>query len=527
MTISSTQTRISYNGNGVTTEFAFPYLFLAAADLEVRLVAANGAVTLLTLNTDYTVTGVGDDNGGEITLNVAPAVGQRLVLNRVMDLVQEIDYITGDPFPAQTHERGLDRLTMMVQQHEERLDRTLQLPITSEADASAIDPEAVEVVAGIADEVTAVALIDDDVSTVAGIDDDVSTVAGISGNVTTVAGISSNVTSVAGNASNINTVATNISNVNAVGSNITNVNAVAGNATNINAVNANSTNINTVAGNTTNINTVAGISSNVTTVAGISSEIGTVVANITDIQNAEENADAAIAAKIAAETARDQTLAAFDSFDDRYLGTKSSDPTLDNDGNALVAGALYFNSVSGIMKVYTGTVWVAAYVQGNAVDIGFTPAGNIAATNVQAAIQELDTEKISTTAIGVSVQAYDADTAKTDVVQSFTAAQRGTIVALTDGATITPDFAAGNNFSVTLGGSRTLANPTNLTAGQSGVIVVTQDGTGGRTLAFGSNWKFPGGTAPTLTTTAAAVDVIAYYVESSSRITARLVGDVK
>jgi hypothetical protein len=113
------------------------------------------------------------------------------------------------------------------------------------------------------------------------------------------------------------------------------------------------------------------------------------------------------------------------------------------------------------------------------------------------------------------------------VAQSFTAAQRGSIVALTDGATITPDFAAGNNFSVTLGGNRTLANPTNQTAGQSGVIVVTQDGTGGRTLAFGSNWKFPGGTAPTLTTAANAVDVIAYYCESSSRITARLVGDVK
>jgi len=113
------------------------------------------------------------------------------------------------------------------------------------------------------------------------------------------------------------------------------------------------------------------------------------------------------------------------------------------------------------------------------------------------------------------------------VAQSFTAAQRGTVAALTDGATITPDFAAGNNFSVTLGGNRTLANPTNLTAGQSGAIVITQDATGGRTLAFGGNWKFPGGTAPTLTTAASSVDVIAYYVESSSRITARLVGDVK
>lgn len=111
--------------------------------------------------------------------------------------------------------------------------------------------------------------------------------------------------------------------------------------------------------------------------------------------------------------------------------------------------------------------------------------------------------------------------------QSFTKAQRGSVVALTDGATITPDFSAGNNFSVTLGGNRTLANPTNLTAGQHGVIVITQDGTGSRTLAFGSYFKFPNGTAPTLTTTAAAVDVLAYYVESSTRITARLVGDVK
>lgn len=129
--------------------------------------------------------------------------------------------------------------------------------------------------------------------------------------------------------------------------------------------------------------------------------------------------------------------------------------------------------------------------------------------------------------IGTDVQAYDADTAKTDVAQTFTAAQRGSVSALTDGTTITPDFAVANNFSVTLGGNRTLANPSNLTAGQHGVIVITQDGTGSRTLAFGSYWKFASGTAPTLTTTASAVDVLAYYVESSTRITARLIGDVR
>jgi hypothetical protein len=129
--------------------------------------------------------------------------------------------------------------------------------------------------------------------------------------------------------------------------------------------------------------------------------------------------------------------------------------------------------------------------------------------------------------IGTNVQAYDANNAVLNVNQNFTVAQRGTITALTDGATITPNMNNANNFSVTLGGNRTLANPTNLTAGQSGVIVITQDGTGSRTLAYGSNFKFPGGTAPTLTTTASAVDVIAYYVESATRITARLVADVK
>ncbi len=105
------------------------------------------------------------------------------------------------------------------------------------------------------------------------------------------------------------------------------------------------------------------------------------------------------------------------------------------------------------------------------------------------------------------------------VAQSFSKAQRGSIVSLTDAATITPDFSAGNNFSVTLAGNRTLANPTNLTAGQSGVIVVTQDSTGSRTLAYGSNYKFAGGSAVTLTTSASAVDVLAYYAESTSRIT--------
>lgn len=103
----------------------------------------------------------------------------------------------------------------------------------------------------------------------------------------------------------------------------------------------------------------------------------------------------------------------------------------------------------------------------------------------------------------------------TDTVDGGVAA---TITALTDGATITPDFSLSNNFSVTLGGNRTLANPTNLVAGQSGSIFISQDGTGSRTLAYGSYLKFAGGTAPTLSTTANAVDRIDYIVRSSTNI---------
>jgi hypothetical protein len=134
---------------------------------------------------------------------------------------------------------------------------------------------------------------------------------------------------------------------------------------------------------------------------------------------------------------------------------------------------------------------------------------------------------LASTAIGTSVQGYDADTAKTDAAQTFTAAQRGGYVALTDGATIAINLALANNFYVNLGGNRTLGAPTNVVAGQSGVILVIQDGTGSRTLAYNSVFKFPGGTAPTLTTTANAVDLLAYHVEGASRIAIRFIGDVK
>lgn len=148
---------------------------------------------------------------------------------------------------------------------------------------------------------------------------------------------------------------------------------------------------------------------------------------------------------------------------------------------------------------------------------GSASSASTSATNAAAAV---------TAAIGVTVQAYDINTAKTNQVQSFTKAQRGSVVAITYASTMTPDFATSNNFSIAMTGNATLANPTNLVAGQSGVITISQDATGSRTLAYGSYFKFASGAAPTLSTSANAVDDFAYYVESSTRIVAKLIGAV-
>ena len=110
---------------------------------------------------------------------------------------------------------------------------------------------------------------------------------------------------------------------------------------------------------------------------------------------------------------------------------------------------------------------------------------------------------------------------------SLTGGAAANITALSDGSTITIDMATACHHSVTLGGNRTFAAPSNQVVGQAGSIFITQDGTGSRTAAFNSAFKFVGGTAPTLTTTAAAVDRIDYIILSSNVIHCAVSLDVK
>ena len=261
----------------------------------------------------------------------------------------------------------------------------------------------VDDVAAIADEIQAVAAIDNQVATVAGQSASIATLAPISASITTVAGISSSVVTVASlnsaqltalagataNMAVLAPIATQITNVSNISTqvvqvaalNSTQLSAVAGQTANIAALGPISPQITTVAGQSAQISTVAGQSAQIGLLAlqtadlaalgPISANITTVATNIGAVQSASVNAliaqSAATSASLSALSATNSATAAsasataaaasYDSFDDRYLGSKSSAPSVDNDGAALLTGALYWNSTSSLLFIWTGSAW--------------------------------------------------------------------------------------------------------------------------------------------------------------------------
>ena len=141
-----------------------------------------------------------------------------------------------------------------------------------------------------------------------------------------------------------------------------------------------------------------------------------------------------------------------------------------------------------------------------------------------------DNENMITATENGAVNLYHDNVKKLETASggiALTGGAAANITALSDGATITIDMATACHHSVTLGGNRTFAAPSNQAVGQSGSIFITQDGTGSRTAAFNSAFKFVGGTAPTLTTTASATDRIDYIIKSSNVIHCAVSLDVK
>ena len=421
--IADNSPRISYSvASGVTqTSFAVPFEFFDDEDLNVYVDGVEKSLT-----TDFTVSGGDGSTGTVTISVTGGSGGSTVVITRDIPLERTTDFPVSGAFNIVALNTELDRLVAVAADLDDLASRAITpldydptvsytLPTVDDrkgktlafnettgsvqagpsiadtqsvADASAdialladiqdgtVATNAITTAANVSSQIATLGAISSDITTVSGISSNVTTVASNDSNVTTVAGISSNVTTVADNiadintvaddlneaVSEINTVATDITNVNTVGTNIANVNTTAGSINNVNTVASDITNVNTVSTNISNVNTVAGISANVTTVAGQTTNLQNVTDNLSAIQNAATNAtNAANSATAAAASAAAAALSA-DTFDDTYLGSKASNPSTDNDGDALNAGDLYFNTTSNTLKVYSGSAWQDAAV---------------------------------------------------------------------------------------------------------------------------------------------------------------------
>ena len=334
MTVSTTIIKSSHNGNGSTTTFAYNFKIFADTDLVVIIRSSTGTETTKTLTTHYTVAGAGDASGGSITFTSGniPASGETVVIRRNVPQTQAIDYIANDPFPAETNEEGLDRATMIAQQISEEADRSIKLSRTNTMAST-------EFTVGATDRANKILAFD--ASGEISVTQELGTFKG-----NWSSGVDYKARDLVKDTSTNNIFFVNTAHTSSGSTPLT---------TNTNSAKydlivdaASATTAQTAAANS------ATAAANSATAAATSETNAANSANSasTSASTATTKANEASTSATSAENAKNAAEAALDTFDDKFLGSKSSDPTVDNDGNALTDGALYFNTTLNVMKVY-------------------------------------------------------------------------------------------------------------------------------------------------------------------------------
>ena len=309
MTVSTTKISKATSGNGSATSFPYDYKILEASDLQVIIRSATGAETIKATST-YTVTGVGADSGTIVFNNSnIPISGETVVVTRNVLQTQAIDYIANDPFPAETHEEGLDRATMVIQQVSGDADRSIKFSKTNTFSSS-------EFTVGATDRANK--LLSFDSTGELSVAQELGTFRGNWG-----ASTSYQVRDIVKDTSTNNIFICITAHTSSGSQPLTSNTDSAKWSLLVDAA------------------TATTAAATATTKAG----------------EASTSASTATTKANEAATSANSAAASFDSFDDRYLGAKSSDPSVDNDGNSLITGALYFNTSSNAMKVYTGSAW--------------------------------------------------------------------------------------------------------------------------------------------------------------------------
>ena len=333
MTVSTTIIKNSHNGNGSTTTFAYQFKILQDSDLQVIIRSSNGTETTKSLSTHYTVTGAGGNSGTVVfTSGNIPVNGETVVIRRNVPQTQVIDYIANDPFPAETHEEGLDRGTLVAQQISEEADRSIKLSRTNTMIST-------EFTVGATDRANKILSFDS-----AGELAVAQELGSFKGNWS--ASTSYAVRDMVKDTSTNNIFMANTAHTSSGSQPLTSNTDAAKWDLIVDAATATSA--------ASTATTQAGIATTKAGEASTSASTATTQANTATTQAgiATTKAGEAATSATGAENAKNAAEAALDTFDDKFLGSKSSDPTVDNDGNALTDGALYFNTTLNVMKVY-------------------------------------------------------------------------------------------------------------------------------------------------------------------------------